>query len=136
MYNEYIKKKGRPEKGETVKGMKKYYKVEFGEVVSVAELIGYFNDIWDAKEAAFGKMYDGDMLVGFDMDFDAEYTDKYGYDTVDFEKSEDKAYMCKTDGTMEGIPEGLWFWSDDLSDTTYYNGDGKEWDGEELLEDE
>ena len=109
--------------------MKKYYIVNFGEVVSTAELLGEYEEIWEAKDDAFKKMGDGDMLVGFPLDVNAEYTDNYGYNTVRWENADDdeKAYLCKMDNSIDEL-EGLWYWSDDVEqDTTFYNSDGSRW---------
>ena len=110
--------------------MKKYYIVEFGKVVSTATFLGEYEEIWDAKDDAFGKMGDSDMLVGFPADFETEYTDEYGYNTVKWEEADEaeRTRLLKTDDSMEGVPAGLYYWEDDTQDTTYYNADGTKWD--------
>lgn len=112
--------------------MKKYYIVKNGQVVSTAKAIGNFENLWNAKDAAFDEMMAGDLLIGFNLDVDAEVTDEYGYDTVDTSKAEDdeKSYLCETDGSIEDVPEGLYYWSDDTQDTTFYRPNGEEWYGD------
>lgn len=112
--------------------LKKYYIVEFGEVVSTANFLGNYKEIWDAKEDAFSEMGDGDLLVGFDGDIDAEITDEYGYKTVNLSlaKDDEKVRLLKTDSSMD-VPAGLYFWEDDTEDTYYYNADGSRWEEDE-----
>lgn len=109
--------------------MKKYYIVKFGQVVSTAELLGEYEEIWDAKEDAFERMNDGDLLVGFPADADVEYTDNYGYDTVKWKDADEdeRAFLRETDDSIEDVPSGLYYWSDDNQDTTFYEPDGSRW---------
>lgn len=108
--------------------MKKYYIVNLGEVVSTAKYFGKFEDLSDAKEKAFAEMAEGEVLAEYNEDDDPLYTDTYGYETVDLDKALDRAELCQTDDSMEDIPAGLWYWSDDNQDTTFYEADGTIWD--------
>lgn len=114
--------------------MKNVYIVTFNEQddsISSAAYLGKYENISDAKESAFSKMGNGDMLIAFEPDLNPEYTNRFGFETVDFRlaKDDDKIILERTDGSMDNIPEGLYYWSDDDTLDTFYTNDGKEWDG-------
>lgn len=120
--------------------MKKYYTVEINKqssYISVATFLGNYESISEAKEAAFPKMYDEDLLIGFDMDKEPEFTDNFGFHTVDMSLAhEDEIVVLKrTDSSLEDIPEDLFYWSDDVQDTTYYKADGSVWEPLEMSND-
>jgi hypothetical protein len=108
--------------------MKQYYIVEFGECVSTAKFLGYYASLDHAREDAFFEMDDGDLLVGYALDVDPEYTDIYGFDTVDTEiaSEDEKVYLYRTDGTIEDVPKDLYYWSDD-DYTIFYFANGQAW---------
>lgn len=121
--------------------MKKYYIVNFNEQpnpIDTAEFLGEYEDMGYAKDDAFAKMDDEDMLVGFDSNIEPEYTDDFGFNRVKLELADDeeKVFLRRTDESIEDIPAGLWYWSDELffSDPTYYTRDGKKWEGEDVVE--
>lgn len=115
--------------------MYNYYLLDVGECVTTAESIGKFEDLQEAKNAvmkraAKGDLYikDGDMVLGFSEDVDPEYEDEFGYWTVNAELAEswNQSTYTEADGTVEGIPQGKIYWSDD--DEIIYNADGTKWE--------
>lgn len=111
--------------------MKNYYIVNFNEQnnsIHTAEYLGEYEDLGDARKAAFSKMGEDDMLVGFEPDIEPEYTTTFGLETVNLELADDeeKAFLRRTDGSEENIPEGLWFWD---NGNELYTSDGEEWGG-------
>jgi hypothetical protein len=100
--------------------MKKYYIVGFAKDHDCVKFVGNFKNLEEAKWVAIKKMTSGNLLVGFDLDFNAEYTDNRGCKTVRYkEASEDeKAYLGITYGSEPNIPSGCWYWT---SEADHYN---------------
>lgn len=105
----------------------KYYIYEQGECVSTARFVGNFEYMYDAKEKFFNEMCDGDKIVEFPDDCDPEITDKWGYNTVNLDMATDIVTFYTNDGSIEDVPEGVFYWSDE--DERYYNEDGTVWQG-------
>jgi hypothetical protein len=66
-----------------------------GPVVSTAQFWEYYESLDYVKDDAFFEMHSGDLLVGFALDKDPEYTDIYEFDTVAYENAPEgeKAYL-------------------------------------------
>lgn len=111
--------------------MKNYYIVTFNEsdnTIHTSKYLGIYEEMCDAKEAAFSGMLEGELLIGFDLNVAPEYTTDFGLETVHLNLAEEseKVYLLKTDDTMEDVPAaGLYYWSDDNQDTYYYTADGE-----------
>jgi hypothetical protein len=112
--------------------MKKYYIVHYDKEIETAELLGNFENIHQAKEKALNKMGDGDLLIGFESDVDAEIIDENGCRTVDSSKadSKEKAFLYKAeqDDYIEYIKDDLWYWDDEIGKNIYHNRDGSIWE--------
>ncbi len=114
----------------------KFYITTHGEVVSTSEYFGKYEDLYDAKQAAFEQMSDGEELIGFDEDLDkSDYWEQDSRFDEYWSVNTDKADCCvtlrRTDDSIEGVSEGLYFWYGEGEDyETFYNSDGTEWDGE------
>jgi hypothetical protein len=112
--------------------MKKYYIIRNG-YQDRGKFIGNFKNIDEAKNVAFDKMNICDELVGIEENSDVERKDKYGI-KLDMGKMDRKEilYLYQTEGNVDGIPEGLYFWQTDFCEIygdKFYNSDGKVWRG-------
>lgn len=96
---------------------KTYWIVTHGEVVSQAGELGEFENIAEAKEAAFAEMYDGDTLC------DAIQPDKFKGFWREADDCE-SVTLWRCDDSFPAVMVGLWWWSDDPD--TFLEDDGSE----------
>lgn len=83
-----------------------------GEVLAESYYVGEFDSLDDAKLAAFNKMKDGNELWIFENEQEL-ITDSYGCQWFHGnEEIEECVTLYQSDGTIEGVPEDWWFWSD------------------------
>jgi hypothetical protein len=109
---------------------KRYYIVHNGVFKDTVEFLGYFESIDDAKEYAFERMHNFDLLVGSD-NVDISYgLGSDGYFMWNMVEDKEKLFLCEyTYQNKTDDPIGLWYWTSDCDkphkDEVLYYRNGK-----------
>ena len=113
--------------------MKNYYIVTFtdGNKIGNFKYIGSYDKLSQAKESVISIINENEMLVGFDSNINPKDIIDLESNTVNLNlaKKNEKVYWLKTDNNTKNAPTaGVYYWSDNIKNTTYYTAYGKIYD--------